>query len=292
MSLKASLTFNFLVKNSVLNNYDSWYVEFTCNDWSTSTPVATQVEGYTYYTNYQKFDFCVYSMQMSDSITAVIHAFKDGVEYVSEPRVQSVASYALSKLPTATDAMKTVYANMLEYGAKSQIYFEYNQDNLANAELGEYAAYVTTTIPEVVDQSATTGTAGTVTLYNTALGLREAVKPQFAVKLPTAEANADYYAIATYGDSTVRIDGADWTRLSSKIFIVYVDGITAVQGKTPVNVTIYDAATDEAVSATFTYSIQSHVYKAQNNASMADAQKNLLNAMMNYYNACEVAYGA
>ena len=118
------------------------------------------------------------------------------------------------------------------------------------------------------------------------------MKPQFAVKLPTAEANADYYAIATYGDTTVRIDGAEWTRLSSKIFIIYVDGVTAVQGKTPVNVTVYSAATGEAVSATFTYSIQSHVYKAQNNAAMADAQKALLNAMMNYYNACEVAYGA
>ena len=292
MSLQDSLTFNFLVQNKVLKNYDSYYVSFTCNDWSTATPVTSNVDGVLYYTNYQRFDYFVFGMQMTDDITAVIHAFKDGVEYVSEPTVTSVESYALGKLPSQTDAYKAVLANLLEYGAKSQTYFNYGTDRLANRSLGEYAAYVTEGAPTVVNQTATTGTAGSVVLYSSALGVEEAIKPQFAIRLPSGQNTpSNFYVIATYSDKEVRIDSDEWISMGSRIYALYVEGLTAQMGKTPVSITVYSAATNAPVSATFTYSIQSHVYKAQNNAATPAAQMDALNAMMNYYNAVEAAYG-
>ena len=295
LSLQDSLTFNFVTRNKALSAFDSIYVEFGCNDVKTGSYVTSEQVPAVYTSSYKMVTYSVFSMQMTDEITAVIHGFKGETEYVGEPLVISVESYALDKLPTATEAMKSVYANMLAYGTAAQINFSYNTDKLANENIGTYASYVTSGAPVVVDQSASTGTAGTVNLANTALGIEDAVKPQFGIQLPKNSDKANYYAMITYTDATgtpvsTRVDGADFTDVTTRVKAIYVNGLRATEGKIPVNLTVYDASTDAAVSQTFTYSIQSRIYAAQNNANTPVAQMNLLNALMNYYNAVEAAY--
>ena len=295
LSMQDSLTFNYIVQNKILKNYDSFYVEFTGMDYATRELKTVRDYGTKDGTNWLFF-YSVFSMQMTEEFTAQIHAFKDGQEYVSAVSTESVEAYALSKIGSVTEAQKAIFANMLEYGTQSQLNFNYKTDDLANANLGSYASYVTTTAPEVINQTATTGTAGTVTLMTSALGLEEAVKPQFIIRIPKDDNKANYYAIVTIErngvEESIRIDSSEWLDDSARNKVIYVEGITAKEGKKAVNLTIYSVATDEAVSQTFTYSIQSHVYKTQNNAAAAGTQSlATLNALMNYYNAVEAVYG-
>ena len=126
--------------------------------------------------------------------------------------------------------------------------------------------------------------------------MQDAVKLQYILSIGTNNVN-DLYAVATWvnekGETvTKRYEGSNFIS-RSKYYVVIVDGLTAVNGKISVNLTVYDS-NDNAVSETFTYSIQSYVnvrQNANNNTTAKINALNLSNAMMNYYNSCEVLFG-
>ena len=81
--------------------------------------------------------------QMTDEVSVQIFS-KDGVA-LSPVFTTSIREYAMKRLNAAEAApeFKTLVINMLNYGAAAQKYFEYNEDNLANAELGQTSGTVT-----------------------------------------------------------------------------------------------------------------------------------------------------
>ena len=268
------------------------YMEFSRYDYVEGDTVIENVAPIAYGTKYQRFDYKVYSFKMTDTITMTLHAFIGDQEYYGPSVEYSVESYALSKIGAASEAQKVLFANLLQYGAMAQTYFGYNTEKLANANLGEYTSYVTTTVPEVVTQAANTGSdSDNVVLRACALGLQDAVKIQFAVRLATGVDVNNLYAIISYegSDETDRVEGADFVA-SGKNQVIFVDNLLATQGKTAVTVTVYDATTNEAVSGAFTYSIQSYVYDKQVAGTTSETVMNTLNAMMYYYNAVEAVF--
>lgn len=102
----------------------------------------------------------VKAMQLTENVTANVFVNVGGVWYNGVTSNYSVRTYADSRLPAATDAEKTLIVDMLTYGSKMQQFKNYNVENLADANLGEYASYVTTTDPTidavVVDNHETT----------------------------------------------------------------------------------------------------------------------------------------
>ena len=88
--------------------------------------------------------------QMVDTFTVVI--CNSNGEVVTEAIETSVVEIVMDQIETyaaydgAYDNLITLFVDLLNYGAASQVQFEYNDNNLANANLGEWQSYATTEI--------------------------------------------------------------------------------------------------------------------------------------------------
>lgn len=295
LSLQSYIQFNFAARiKTVLNNYDSWYITVSRYDYMQGKTIEDTVEGAQYSSSLWIFPVNLYSYMLNDKVTVTLYGVKNGVTYQGETYTSSVADYVNDKIASQPEATKTMYANMLEYGAKAQIYMNYNPSSLATDNLGEYASYITTTLPAMEDISSNTSTGATgVTFSRWALGISDSVKLQCAVRQGTVTNKNNVYAIVTWtrqGETvTQRIEGEDFVA-SGKLFVVVVDGIMAIEGRTPITVTIYDKTTNAAVSESMTSSISSYVANSQSLANAA--QVNVLNALLNYYDSATAVYGS
>ena len=294
LSLQSYVAFNFLVKASVLEGYDSWYIEFVRKDADKGT-VKEISSGTAYNSSLQQFEYKLYSYQMSDELTVTLYAVKDGVTYVGESYTASVSSYVMSKIDTAADALKSVYANLLSYGGKAQTYRSYRTSAPADSVLGSYASYVTNTVPSVENASASTSTGLTgATLRANALGIASSVQLQFVTSI-----SAQYDPTALYAEVVWNHKGTETKKLiDGSRFVANAAGTThtivfedlcAYEGRVPVQVTIREKVSGKAISETWTYSIESYVALRQSNTNMNLV--NMLNAMMNFYDAAQRCYG-
>ena len=99
-------------------------------------------------TEYYRFCYSgIAAKEMTDAVTAVIKV--DDAE-VSNTCKESVAAYAIRTLgnvvPAAdgTSELGTALVDMLNYGAEAQSYFQYNSNNPANANIGDYSKWAST----------------------------------------------------------------------------------------------------------------------------------------------------
>lgn len=233
---------------------------------------------------------------MTDDVTATLYAVKDGVTYIGETYTMSVRSYTMTKMASTTsEAGLTMMANMLYYGAMAQINRGYKTDDLANSELGDtYGGYVTTAVPSVTDTSSTTSNGLTgATKVQFALGNAASVQLQYVMKLASGVSADNIYAKAVYthkgAETTVEIDGSQLVKQGS-FYIAIVDSLWANEGRVPVSLTVYDKTTGEAISETWTFSIENYVASRQ--SSTNTNLVNTLNALMNYYDAAAAYYGS
>ncbi|MDY2720447.1 MAG: InlB B-repeat-containing protein, partial [Candidatus Faecousia sp.] len=272
LSLQSYVAANFLVRNSVLKNYDSWYVVFQTVDAEKGAIEVTNT-GVTFASSYQQFEYKIYSYQMTDDVTATLYAVKDGVTYIGETYTMSVRSYTMTKMASTTsEAGLTMMANMLYYGAMAQINRGYKTDDLANSELGDtYGGYVTTAVPSVTDTSSTTSNGLTgATKVQFALGNAASVQLQYVMKLASGVSADNIYAKAVYThkgvETTVEIDGSQLVKQGS-FYIAIVDSLWANEGRVPVSLTVYDKTTGEAISETWTFSIENYVASRQSSTN-------------------------
>ena len=151
--LDGSIGVNFYMKLSetVLNNEESAYMEFTVNEKTQQVPVkdATIKDGYYI------FRCDVVAKEMADKITAQVYLSEGnpiGDAYTYS--VQEYAAYIIDhpeRFPAgAVDLVKA----MLNYGAASQKYFNHNTDYLANSIL------------PASEQQSSSSSHGNLTYYN------------------------------------------------------------------------------------------------------------------------------
>ena len=80
--------------------------------------------------------------EMGDKITAVI--YNAAGKAISETRTDSMAEYSMRMLVradiVASAEKRTLFVDMLNYGAAAQVYFDYDAENLVNATLTEEQA--------------------------------------------------------------------------------------------------------------------------------------------------------
>ncbi len=96
--------------------------------------------------------------EMNDAIVSNVFVLCGDKWYNGLTITKSVKTFAMTSIKSATSnsnpiELKKLYANMLEYGAKAQVYFNYDTENLANSELADYRDLVNTTIPSIEDKS-------------------------------------------------------------------------------------------------------------------------------------------
>ena len=253
------------------------------------------IAGKTYYVfTYSNIN----AYELGSVIETYISATEDefDVVYWGKTEEYSIKQYAMNMLAQTSDQkLQTLLVDMLNYGASAQIYWDYNTENLVNADLTEdQQAYATK------EMKAVSNTDGSlilkdpkVELIGRSLSLKENVEINFYFDLKEYHAE-DVCAVITYtncnGDrEKIVIDGKDFTGTDNRAKIT-LSSLNAREMRTRINIELIDAHTGESISHSFTYSIEQYV------SSMLgyDIDANLramLEAMIKFGDSAEAYFG-
>ena len=144
IKLGAEMVVRFsILQSKLVGVYDSWYVEIS-KDGIEGTETYRYGEGqdYALIDNGDVF-LAAFEMikakEMGVTYHARMYAEKDGVLYCGPERTGTMKQYLADQLTstasTATDALRTLAADMLNYGAAAQLYLNYDVEHLVNEEL-------------------------------------------------------------------------------------------------------------------------------------------------------------
>ncbi len=206
--------------------------------------------------------------QMTDEIKLSI--IVDGVEAVSN--TYTVAQYAASILKDSSlSHYHELVKNMLNYGAKAQLYFDHNSDNLANAG---YALDSEATVP-AEEEMVIDGSVAGLSFYGTSLLFQNKIVMRYYFTAPNG---VDGYTF------TVNDTGYEAIAKDGKYYI-QIDGINPQDYSVPVTLCVSDGST----SLNVTYSPMCYITRMCNKETTSAALKALLSAMYGYhYAACNL----
>ena len=228
--------------------------------------------------NYYVFTYTgIRSTELATEVVAKICATKDGIRFVGREKEYSVKQYAENMLRGERDygiELNRLLVDMLNYGAAAQVYFNYNADDLANADLtDEELALASTNMNAVKSFKRDIFNANaTVDIKGCSLALENRVEMKFSVDIK-GKSSENLYAKIVYFDRNGNkcediIDGSEFTKRDDR-YVVTFAGLAASEMRTEVALTIYDKNTDKAISNTREYSIESYVssISGKNNAN-------------------------
>ena len=291
LEIKDNISIDFKAKRSLFENdgFSNPYAVFTKN--------GEEVIERTYTI---KGDYYVFTMhniapnEMNDTVTAVLYATGDGVSMVEGKTTNyGVSRYCynqLAKLDGATAEkdlkLQTLLVDLLNFGAKAQIYTNHNTDNLANAALTETQRdWGTTTTPTYSSQTDTKYhevSSPKARWSAVALELQETV--QIRYKLTLLDETIDLTKLM------VRVtdeNGREWDYSAEDListsggYYLFFRELGAERMRDPVFATIY--LEGEAISNTLRYSIESYAYSKQNDSNTSLVE--MLSAMICYGDA-------
>ncbi len=153
LSLKESISINFLVKKSLIDNngFENLRVEVVDENNNSypaiTSPVVKNLAGTDYYAF--KFDN-VYPQLIGVTYSATLYGEREGVAFKSAVKDYSVLTYCNNQLPNADSKTKTLLVDLLNYGAACQAQLgidssKYVNRNLTSAQQG----YATQNVPEL-----------------------------------------------------------------------------------------------------------------------------------------------
>ncbi len=246
MTLGSSLSLDFAIDTSKIDGTDN-YAEMTIvyADGRPSETVTVPQSEWTLYggTIYTAKFTGMAAKQMNDKVTAVFYNAKGQI--LTNTRTESIVSVALDKLngsAASNKKLRTVYVDMLNYGAAAQEQFDYDVENLANSAVTEAQQAWATEMFDLTDNRISgTGYAGTTLTLENEITLDLVFK-----NTAVGKDYSELYAIATYTDhygkaKEVRIDGANFIKYSSSLCQVSITGMAVADYKAVVNCTVYSA---------------------------------------------------
>ncbi len=150
VSIGVEMKTTFTIRQTVLANAASWYLEVSKLDGSGNVleskrfgegqdGAVTNVSNVAWRAIYTD----ITAKEMGVTFSAVLHVFDaDGNEFYGEAVENTVKDYIVGELVKTENsaATRTLCADMLNYGAAAQTYFEYDTDNLVNENLSTEAA--------------------------------------------------------------------------------------------------------------------------------------------------------
>ncbi len=270
MTLGSSLSLDFAIDTAKLTGTDN-YAEMTIvyADGRSSVTVTVPQSEWTQYSGsvYTAPFKGMAAKQMNDVVTAVFYNAKG--QQLTIERSDSIENYAVRMLngsAASNKKLRTVYVDMLNYGAAAQTQFNYDKANLANRNLTDaHKAWATASVTTTDNRVKGTGYAGST------LTLNNEIQLDF-VFTNSAVGGSDYnklYAIATYTDhyentKEVRIEGADLVEYNSLLCQVSITGMAVADFRSVVSCTVYNAS--GVAVATASDSVES--YANRNAASL------------------------
>ncbi len=148
LNLESDISLSFAVREEYLQGFNFVYMTVEIPEYEGNTQVSygfdeiygTTRDGYRYFTVSG-----LHAGRMNDVIEATLRLEKNGVTYKWIDHY-SVAQYAMTQLNKegVSATFKTLCANLLRYGAATQIYKGYRTDTLADRDLtAEHRSYLT-----------------------------------------------------------------------------------------------------------------------------------------------------
>ena len=305
-----NLTLNYYYDGAeLLKEFDSFYlrVEKTCYNTDGSTYIRTTIlYGDDNGDGSYKFRYNdILSYEVGDEIRATLVAVKNGVETERKADIYNIKTYAYNNLAKENVAVKskTLLANMLNYCAQSQIYFNYRTDALVNAELTDEqrTLYVIDNCEATVSNKGvkTTLDGATASVISRTLVLTSSIELKFYVNLRNYKNSDNIYDLSgisvkiEYTDmegklvNTV-IDSSEFGySMSSDEHSVRFAKLRATELRSVVEITILKDG--KAISNTETYSVESFAHSQLASSSAKENTKELLKRMM-IYSDCAVKY--
>jgi len=195
----------------------------------------------------------------------------------------SIKTYADNMLANEASPaeLKTLLADLLNYGAEAQKYADYYVDNLVNADLDQSLA--TAELAAVESKTAHEALEGATHLWKSAaLRLNEKVEFKFTYKMAEGATCNGGYILATDEEGN-EIGRRSFDKGS---YVARFMGLNADEMRKVVKFQLFDRE-NNPISGVLTYSIESYVAAKKDTAGIGD----LLTAMMKYGDAA-AAYGA
>lgn len=230
---------------------------------------------------------------MNDNVVAVLHATHNGIDYTSPEKVMSVREYAYTMLDRYnTDdyaELRTLFVDLLNYGAASQKYIGYQTDNLVNADLtDEQKAWGTNTEPsftnirdydyKTIDNPTSKWIGSGLVLNNSVM-----VRAKFS-----ADSIENKTVVITCGKGKFTYSKDDFVKDKDGNYYVYCDEIFANEMSEEILLTVYDNGVP--CSNTMRFSIESYA-KLVHDSYEGTVFDELTTAMMRYGNSAK-AYRA
>ena len=140
LNLASDISINYVVAATDLDEFDSFYLSCKVPTYEgntlgayTDVEIQPQLRGSYYYFTLNG----ITAVQINDIIEASLIMEKNGRTYTSDTDEYSVAAYAYAQLnkSNSTEALKTLCAELLRYGAKTQLYKGYRTEALADADM-------------------------------------------------------------------------------------------------------------------------------------------------------------
>ena len=291
VTLEDKVLLNVVVDKTTLDNgeYVKPYVRVALNGDETTIRKYTTTED-AYIFTYGG----VAPHQMNDTLYITLCAESRGKIYSSEMSTYSIGEYCYNTLRDtehpASEELKTLLVDLLNYGAAAQSYNEYRKDALVNNGLTDAEkAFGSTGTPTLEQVTASEGEDKDVVWKSATLILKDAVSLRF--KVDVGEKNIDAISVqikdsdgAIYNGCTTR-----FAPIEGSLYYVYVEGLTIAQMEKEIRLTVREAVVDEdsegnsvtsynSVSKTLNYSIATYAAKKMDNSNLGM----LMKAMMNF----------
>lgn len=285
ITVGADMSVAYTIPNELISQYDKFYLEvekeYADKD---SVKITYNLEDLQAVPNfdtpvlYNALFKGINAKEMGDRITATLYGIgEDGTIYYGPTVADSIKDYLMRglDLTTTTDAKKTMYVDMLNYGAVAQAYMGYNAQNPVNKDLAErHLAYATTTLPEANDLSDTNGNGYEISAN---VQLLSRVTLTMTAILPEANVENMKYVISDALTDEV-ITELPVTIKNNIVCTGSFDNVGAKQMRRLLKITLFDG--DIAISRSITWSIESYV--AQTRTTTDLAKIDLVNALLTY----------
>ncbi len=271
LNLASDISINYAVLTSLLNSYDSYYLECEIPVFENNVQTGTRTEkiqpvlnGYYYYFTLEGLN----AVSMNHEITAKLHMEKDGKAYVSNPDLYSVATYAYSQLNKegSAESLKALCANLLRYGSVAQQFKNYCTNDLPDGKMTDaHKAYLSDmegitfdTVNRVLDdlEEPAVTWAGKSLILDSKVTLKFIFNGGEYSGDPTDLSLKVTYTNTQGKTVTTTLKGAEVYPSGANRYCFDFDGLLAAELRSTVSVAVYDGET--RVSPTLEYSASSY----------------------------------
>ncbi len=285
ITITNSIAINFKTSKENLDilGYTDPYAVFKMNDKEfiveDYTEAVSGIDGNVYYV----FDFKnIAPHRLGDVVEATLFYKNSGEVCQGETTQYSVKQYCYDQINNAvgikSHLLKTALVDLLYYGAASQDYMNYKEDELVTNDLtAEQQALRTTKDPELSSCMSMGSLANpTVNWTSVGLNLRDSVNIRF--RIATAEDINNLKLVVTgenggVWEVTYQNNPDAFTKVGNEYYVMF-GSLNAMQTREEIDATFYVG--DKQVSKTLHYSIETYAARNIDKAELTDILKSMM----------------